>query len=236
MNPQLQGALNALVKAMQGANISSPKKKGRKRGKRSRKGGQASVVAPAMQNPNVQSTSGTRRRKKRGMSTVDGQMRVSRDELLASVSVPAQKASIAGIENLTPKSFSWLSNVARSFERCVFHSAQVYWRPAVGTNTDGMICYGVDWNWSAGTPTRETVVAKTPAFDHAVWQDTRKQPMILPASKLASRKEYLLDSAQTQDTGPGQIVYAAQSTVMDKEKFLGELWIRYDITLFGTKS
>lgn len=195
--------------------------------KRATKSKQA-VVAPPVQNPVVRAI----KQRKRGVAQEDGSMTVSREELL--VAVTGNGTEVSGSIDLKPDSFSWLKNVANSFERITWHQCQIYWKPAVGTSVNGLVVYGVDWNSKTpATLTRAIIQAMTPVCDHPLWQDNRGRPLILPVSKLMTRKEYSLQSDVKPDSQPAILSYHVASS--DK-MFLGEIWIKYRVTMFGTRS
>lgn len=210
----------------------------RRRNRRNKRG--SAVVAPPVQQAQIRavaSTSGGRRRRRaRGSgvaASLDGSMTIMREEFVAAIKV----SDTAGVIKLIPQSFSWLKNIAKAYERLTWLSAKVYYKPAVGTNQDGLVVYGVDWNSKPPSedPTREQVQALTPVADHPVWQDSRPQPMVLPSSKLQTRKEYLIATGDDCDQMPGVLLYncSVQKNPANT-KLLGELWICYKIHFFGT--
>lgn len=212
--------------------LSGPPRNKRKN-RRNRGGG---VVAPPVQNPIIRAAGSGKKKKKRnrrnGGVSFDGSLTVAREELLVSIN---SKDGRKGYIDLIPSKFSWLNTVAKAYERCTWLSAQVYYKPAVGTNTDGLIVYGIDWNSLGTGATRAAVQAYTPVADHPVWQDNRGSPLVLPTNKLQTRKEYIISAPIKQDAQPGQLVWCCDSSAADTV-FIGELWIRYKIHFFGTTS
>lgn len=155
-------------------------------------------------------------------------MSITRDELLVSIK------GAGGKFNLDPASFSWLSTVSKAFERIVWVSCHIYYRAAVGTNASGLVAYGVDWDSNPPeTISRAAVVACTPAADHPVWQSSITQPLVLPPSRLQSRKEYLITAKEAVDKQPGTIIWANSG---DESKEVGELWAKYTVRLSGTRA
>jgi hypothetical protein len=138
-----------------------------------------------------------------------------------------------GYIDLQPKNFSWISGVAKAFERIVWHECHIYWKPAVGTTTNGIIAYGADWGSNDSSVDKKTVQACTPVYDHPVWQDTRSRPMVLPRNRLQSRKEYILSGKDASDVQPGRIAYYCSASGLTS---CGELWVRYRVSFYGTQA
>lgn len=194
--------------------------------KRKRKGAAKAVVAPVVQKAQVRKV-----KAEKLTPTTDGSMRITREEMLVAVMSNAPE----GLVVLSPANFPWLKGISANFERFVANSMRIYYKPAVGTATDGLIVYGVDWNPdNGGNTTRSGIQQLTPVNDHPLWQDSRGQPLILPKSRLQTRKEYLLTSTQKSDSSVGYLAYNAGPKT-DVVKFYGELWVKYDISFFGTK-
>lgn len=190
------------------------------------------VVAPQVQNPAVRRRQRTGRVGPGRVINPEGTVVIARCELLEEVK--GSKNGNKGAIYLQPLKFTWLKGLAGSFDRVSWVSASVIWKPAVGTNSDGLICYGVDWNSNTVPNTRAGILALTPIADHPVWQSTEANPLILPASKLQSRKDYAVTGDSTVpafDKGPGVLAWAITS---EDVKVYGELWIHYHVRLFGT--
>lgn len=239
---QVKSEMAALQKRMAALQISGAtasaktlrnRRRRQRRRARERTGNGAAVVAPMMQAPAVgraQGAGGGRRRnRRRGLGiNPEGQVRVSRTELLVELNGSTSKAIDMSLGN-----FTWLKMLATAFDRVTWHSAELMWKPAVGTTTDGLVAYGVDWNSSPKSNwVRKDILALTPIADHPVWQTTECEPLVLPSQKLMSRKEYFIQSSNKTETQPGTILIACTGT--DQAKVHGELWIRYDVSLFGT--
>lgn len=223
--------------APQGGSARTARNRRRRQRRRARMaGGSAGTayVAPVVQQAVMRGAEGGRRGRRRrargGNVNSDGSTVVERREMIVEI-----KAKSQGAFDLDPKNFSWLKTVSAAYERCEWQMASIFYKPAVGTNVSGLVVYGIDWNSNApAAPDRTKVLAYTPVSDHPVWQDASTQPLVLAASKLQSRKEYLLDSTNKVDVQPGQLVYNCTNT--DATSLLGELWIHYRIRFFGTQA
>lgn len=173
-------------------------------------------------------------------------MRVSRDELLATLN-PSNSGSVSASIPINPLMKSagttatnflpWLAGLASSWERIIWHTLEVSWRPSVGTTTNGIIAYGVDWDpkKADAAPTRAQVTSLTPVKDHPIWQATDSMPLRAARNMLQSRKHYILRGAELLDSCPGSILVSVINAPKDLSS-LGELWCRYDVTLLGPKS
>lgn len=136
-----------------------------------------------------------------------------------------------------PTRFSWLSGLAKSFDRYRFISCAVEYKAAVGTVESGLVTFGPDWDASAKDVTykRNMVMALTPICEGPVWQSSR---LALPPSRLQTRREYRLMASsdsrtedQAFDVMPCTIAYSCSGS---KAITYGELWVEYDVELFGT--
>lgn len=237
-----KGKIDQLANQMKQVALSSApaRKKPRRKNKSS-----VMVAVPAAMSTPVYTTS-TRRRKKRASAT-QGSIVVSRKELIKTVTLEASASDVGGNIILAPSSFTWLAGLAKSFEDYQWQSLRIWWRPAVGTSTSGMIAYGVDWNFSSAgnktckllhveSPKRNQVVALTPSADHAIWQDTTSRSLVLPANLMRTRRWFVLGTEKA-DLAPGQLAYAATSDAAGAGgKFLGEIWASYSVRLFGTNT
>jgi len=218
LKTQIAALQRRLSKMEVGGSASSSKAKPKK--KRKVGNGGYAVVAPRVQRAVVRSG-----------ASPQGVMEISREELLVAVVATDKSTALVGKHKIHPSGLAWLKTLVGSFETYQWLSVQIYWKPAVGTNTDGLIVYGMDWNGNAETA-RDKVQAMTPVSDHPVWQDTRLTPMILPSSRLQSRKFYFTTRLD-QDGCPGELGWNCSSTG-PANKFYGELWIKYRIRFLGT--
>lgn len=180
------------------------------------------VLAPVIRNPVVRN------------AAEPGSSRISRDEMLFSVTDEGVQKAVA----LHPDNFPWLKTIAAAYERIKWHSCHIYWKPAVGTHTSGLVIYGVDWNsnLTSSTATETKVQSLTPVLDHPVWQDSRTTPLVLPRSRLMTRKEYLLNNTSAADKQPGQLaIYMAAIANPATKLVVGQVWVRYSVEFFGTQ-
>lgn len=228
----LQNELRSLVAKVNSLSVkSAPSAKALRRRRQRQRKKLSSVVAPVVQQPIMNTVGGSRRRRRRGgASAIQGQCTISRREFLIEV-----KGGDMGVLKLTPSSFQWLASLSKSFDRVIWNRMAFFWKAAVGTTTNGLMSYGVDWNSSTTSVTdRKKVLMLTPVTDVPVWQSTESSMMVLPASKLMSRKEYLIGQGDIVDQVPGYLCYACSNG--DKTLVCGELWVEYTAVLFGTTS
>lgn len=182
-----------------------------------------------------QAAGGRRRRRRQGRgcsTTMEGEIILRRRELLLTAK---SKAELVGAALIDPNSFSYLKGLAKSFNRFVFRRFNVYWKPAVGTMTDGMVAFGVLWDpVKTVTATRDLVTSLTPVKDMPVWQGNELAPLVCSPPMLAQVKSYAIGQAASGDmAAPGQLLYAVSASATT-EKFWGELWVEYEVVLAGT--
>lgn len=235
--------LNAVVRLLRSlpAQLSNPPASRRRNGNRRRRRTQTKKAGsglPPVGQPGMPLAPAPRRQPSRLVGN-EGHMRVSRDELLTVVT-----AGSSGDASLTiladpvrsKDDFPWLSGIASSWERVVWHKLELSWRSAVGTTTDGMVAYGLDWNSpssSKTSPKREEIVALTPVHDHPIWQSTDGRPLVGPANMLRSRNQYIMGSTDSNDAAPCSIMVNVSGGPANKK--VGELWVRYDLTMSGPR-
>lgn len=225
--------LNQMLRKM---NVRQPPAQPRRRRRRQPQPG-TTVPGAASVNPNPNPRRRRNRRARNsGAISADGTIRIRRCELLADVSA---KASVGGHLLLKPDASQlvFLNGLANSFDRIVWHSARVFWRSAVGTTTNGTMTFGPDWNNKTADDVKlSTVSACTPLVTLPIWQSNDKQPLVLPSSKLMTRKEYSLAEADGFDSSPATILYFLTVDTSANTKAYGNLWVEYDVTLSGTKN
>lgn len=214
---------------------------GTKKAKRRKRGTAGSQVTPGATSTLVEVPSTGRRRRgrraKRG--TMEGEIVISREELVRSLTVKASKTSAIDYFDLLPENFEYLKQISTAFERVQWMSCQLFWKPAVGTTFGGLVTYAVDWDSDLGANVgRAKLSAYTPVVSHAVWQDSQKTPLVLPPSRLMSRTWYLFShsSADVVDKQPGRIGIAADCSASNSDVLLGEMWVRYSVKFSGTRS
>lgn len=182
-------------------------------------------IAPATRNPNP-----SRVRNPRGI-TPSGSIRIRRKEFLGQVKGNTT-GTASSYYSLSPTSFPWLKNLAKSFDRYKWHSCVIYWKPAVATTQAGIFIMGLDWDsQTTATLDMEWVAALTPVSEVPVWQMCQ---LVAPPSKLMTRKEYFITGdtkADQVDLTPGYLAWSVSSKLDD---VVGHLWVEYDMTLFGT--
>ncbi|QSL99565.1 MAG: putative capsid protein [Thassos sobemo-like virus] len=156
-----------------------------------------------------------------------GTARFRRTEFLKDLKLPASKNEGNGKITINTSSFAWLGTVAKSFDKIIWHSCKVEYRPFSSAMNSGSVAVGVDWDYGSKTD-RSSVLACTPSFETPVYKG---RTMSLPPSMLMSRKTYKISDAGI-DGGPGQLIWQGSS---DKnELYCGDLFITYDVTLSGT--
>lgn len=183
------------------------------------------VVAPRVQAPNMRS------------AAQQGSIRIRRNEFLVEIKTGNGGGALA----INIASFTWASKIAAAFDRATYHKVVFRYKAAVGTNVNGMISFSFDWDSNqAATVNRNIVLAATPVNDHPVWQSST---MALPPSRLMTRKEYNMFAPKSAvgtdyDNCPGYLLYATTATkgTATDDFVVGELWIDYDISLFGPTS
>lgn len=133
----------------------------------------------------------------------------------------------------TPLNFSWLGNVAKSFERWRIKRLIITYHPLVATTTDGGFAMGFDYGDKADL-TKDAlahVMAQSPSVQVPLYQTTTLR---LP-NTIMSQKWYMIHTntgTEPSDAYPGFLVWT--DTLADANKTLGTVWVDYEIQFMGT--
>lgn len=184
-------------------------------------------------------------RKKGCARVAEGEMVLRREEMLVDVTLPANKTDSTGSVVLALANFPWLKTVAGSFERYKWKRLNIHWRAAGGFNKGGLIAVGMDWsNQLSSAYTRESltsaserqkVLSLTPHMSLPISSTSINKTLGLPTKMLNSRNWY--DAAKTDDEGAvGAIRYSAKCDSDSVERFIGEIWVDYEVVLQGTRA
>lgn len=202
--------------------VGSSKSKPRRRNRRAK---------PAQNNLPAQTPSAPKRNRRRRRNVpqgADGSIRVARTEFFRKVQLDAKMGLDIGVK-IVPDQFSWLKTLALCFDRIVWHSIVVEYRPYSSAMNSGSVAVGMDWNSSVSTVERDKVLACTPSFQTSVFQG---RSLVFPPNMLMNKKSY---STVTSDKEfPGTLLISAAS---DKASlYAGDIYIRYEATLSGTNA
>jgi len=87
------------------------------------------------------------------------------------------------------------------------------------------------WDMSPGKVAvkRDTLVAYSSSVSHAVNTET-KNPLVVPGSVLAARRMFAIDSDVNSTTCPLTLLVATDAA---SSSTVGELWIKYSVSLVG---
>lgn len=158
-------------------------------------------------------------------------MRFTHEELLCTI-----KADTSGtVKNydFIPRSTGLpvLDKLAAVFERYKAVAVTVFYRPIVGTTTDGAVVVACDWDALTDATTLAQLYSMSPHIRGPVYQS---QSMVFPMQRLnAFQSYYMSTSAAILLKAPFSICTAAK-TGSDKE--VGEVWVRYTILFEGVSA
>lgn len=226
------------------AGLGAAKSRGGRR-KRNRRGGGAQpsgIPAGGASEPRPVRARSSRKRKRGGMGASignGGRIVITRDELLVTVATTASKADSLFKKLLKPGPdlMPFLYRLGACYQRIRWRSFAVTWRPAVGTNTNGIITYGVAYN-NQEIKDRMGVTSLTPVNDHAVWQSGRPTPLVVPQNMLMTRLWYELNGKDTDpfDQALGTFYCSFTHDVKNQAESRGEFWVRYTVEMEGTNN
>lgn len=179
------------------------------------------------------------RRRKKGVASVSNNMGVvtfARRELLAPLVVKATTTSLLTGFGIVPGTFSFLKQFSM-FDKVKWNKLHVFYKPGVGSTFNGMISYGVLWDWVKLAPgSRDDISSLTPNATHSLWMDGSDKPLVCPPSKLQAKPWYTpADTKDDVEKGPGVLLVAVSMPDKKEADFtVGELWVDYSVTLTGT--
>lgn len=231
----------SLAKRLENVKLSGGRKRAPRRKKRGTAAGTSVPGTTAVVTTTPAPARGGRRRARArtgrpSCTPGEGEIVLTRHELVRTIKMPAGKGEVVDYIDLVPSNLAFLKTFIAVFERIKWHKCHIYWKPAVGTTYGGLVAYAIDWDSSGNTSlNRSQVCAYTPNASHAIWQDSQRTPLVLPAAKLMSRQWYTPDVGEIVDKQPGRVMIAASGTSSNSEQVLGELWAQYTVTLAGTR-
>lgn len=163
-----------------------------------------------------------------------GSICITRAELLKSITMPAKESSLDSIFQLELASGSvmpWLSSLAALFDQYAWRRVSLMWKPAVATSVSGSMVIGMMWDVRSKVVDRAKVQALSPSSEGPLWQGQR---LNLPGSRLQTRKWYEISKeANKEDKGPGGVCVSVKMDSSEQERFLGDLWMEYEVVLAG---
>lgn len=182
----------------------------------------------------------SRRKRKKGVAQVSnniGVITLARKELLAPIVIAKGQPSGLYGWAIVPASFNFLKQFSM-FDKVRWNKLHLFYKPGVGATTNGMVSYGIQWDFSHLEPTNRTSISSlTPNMTHSVWQDGSATPLVCPPSRLQSKPWFTPgDSEDKMEKGPGMIMLAVTKPEVNQtmDFTVGELWADYSVTMTGT--
>ncbi len=128
-----------------------------------------------------------------------------------------------------------MDRIAATFDRYVVHSVSLSWRTSVGTQKDGAYVIGIEWDASKTAPKYADAQALVPRIRSAIWKE---EQMVLPSDRLMSRRFYSTGFDDAATKNPDCTAFAAILAVKGVASAgnVGDVWIRYDVSLMGPTS
>lgn len=148
-------------------------------------------------------------------------MRVKHTEFLVNLQGGSSSKSVVTKKfTLGSTGLTMLDSLSRAFTRFVLHSLHVVYRPAVGTQRDGLAVIAVDWNSEDTAPTDAKLRVMQPQIRGPVWQPGK---MTLPAAQLQQKRNLMT----------GDEPFALQLGAIDPVATYGEILVTYDVSMMG---
>lgn len=236
--PTLQAQVNRLTQMMASMQGSRP---GRSRSRRRNRtpgpssNGVARVSAPAA--TSVAVTRGrSRTRSRPGQFDISsGSIKFANREVLRAVKIAATTTSKGDYVNINANDFGFLAKLGALFGRMKWHRISVFYEAMTSANTEGMICYGVDWGMKQAAPEKyDNVVVLNPSMSHPLWAGGDKMQLTL-GQRLNARLWYDIDATAKEDSTVATLSYFCQTPSQSFEKTYGLIWIEYEVELQGPR-
>lgn len=187
----------------------------------------------ALKMPAAPAAAGKRRKRKRksGSGSSVGTMAMVKHELCSTLSIPASSAKttlqvsmVVGLTDCPP----WLSKVGKNFEKVKYHSLEFEYVPGCAMTQAGRVTLGFDADWSNPATTRAQLSQYEPSASCAVYQNKK---LVVPLN--TAFPWYSWDQTVFPLAGPGKLIVMAeaQNASATTELVLGEIWVRYRVTL-----
>lgn len=132
---------------------------------------------------------------------------------------------------MTQGDLPWLKIMSASFERAQWRALKVVYRPGCAMTQAGRFAMGFDWDWSGEADSRSKIAGYQPNAACAVYENCT---MSVPLAR-GPQKWFLAKASDKVNQGPGEVVWAADSSGESGEVILGELWAEYTVLLSGPK-
>lgn len=151
----------------------------------------------------------------------------SKNGVLTSV---AELAANAGLT----QSFPWLSNVARFFDKFLFHQLSFEYVPSTGSTTPGTValCPTYKADESNDGTVKSDLLDRAGSSRSATWQTNKCK--IDPSKANAAFKSHFVRDGEVNDkklTDPARLDVFIETPVANSDDELGELWVDYDVSL-----
>lgn len=236
--PTLQAQINRLSQMM--ASMQGPRTGRSRSRRRNRTPGPSGnavtrVSAPAASSVAVSRGRSRSRPRPGQLDMSSGTVRLSNREMLRAVKIPAKTTSKGDYVNINANDFGFLAKLGALFGRMKWHRISVFYEAMTSANTEGLVCYGVDWGMKQEAPkSYENVVVLNPSMSHPLWGGGDRMQLTL-GQRLNARLWYDIDATAKEDSTVATLTYFAQTPNIDYEKTYGLIWIEYDVELQGPR-
>jgi len=133
---------------------------------------------------------------------------------------------------LIPKAVTTLAGVAMLYEGIRWNSVSIMYKTSCSSQTAGMITVAWDMEPASKAQSRDHILKYGANINHAVTADTRNA-LNVPTAILNARRQYIISENADYDTCPLTVLAASSAS---PNTSVGEIWIRYNVTLIGQKA
>lgn len=142
------------------------------------------TLNPPMASSVPKPTRKRRRGKKKPNVSNEGRIVLSRKEFMMTVTLPARASTGVNTKSLSPSELPFLKGISANFEMFRWDRISLFYKPAVGATYGGLVTMGVDWDSERIPSTRQNTAALTPNRTVPAWQDSERNPLVLPKDRI----------------------------------------------------
>lgn len=159
---------------------------------------------------------------------------VKRSEIFTDVTTDANGRARDRVDLFpTATVLTWLNKLTKAYSIMTWNSLSICWKPAVSANTDGRLVFAVDVDGRSAVPgSRSDVASHSPLADCQIWQDSSRNPLVVPQRILQTRKRFLTDGGSDNSKTPGFLIFYLDGPA---SKLVGEFWVSYSVTFAGPR-
>lgn len=162
---------------------------------------------------------------------------IRRREYFFAVSVPSSGGEVSGWCDFSlrdgdssEKGLPVLRKLAGNFQKWKLRAAKIDYVPATSAMANGQVCLGVDHDSATGAPKTKPGVLSMPSVSTSVFRATS---LVIKCDGGAERFTKIENKARDVPFSIRWYAMVDPQGGANKERLLGDVWLTYDLTLYG---